>query len=128
MLKFERCQYDRKKKRKTKACSQAFIPERFFKEYAHETSPCLLTILQRSLDTGQVPDKHSRLASVTKCYEYIPETRVTTYVIALMLLTLSTAPSLIYKVSFPLRKIKQMSVCTNKAVQAVPNITLEQNI
>ena len=43
-------------------------------------------------------------------------------------ITRSTAPSLIYKVSFPLRKIKQMSVCTNKAVQAVPNITLEQNI
>ena len=43
-------------------------------------------------------------------------------------LTRSAAPSLIYKVSFSLRKIKQMSVCTNKAVQAVPNITLEQNI
>ena len=39
-----------------------------------------------------------------------------------------SSTSLIYKVSFPLRKIKQMSVLTNKAVQAVPNITLEQNI
>ena len=55
-------------------------------------------------------------------------TRETTYVIALMFQTRRAAPSLIYKVSFPLRKIKQMSVCTNKAVQAVPNITLEQNI
>ena len=37
-------------------------------------------------------------------------------------------PSLIYKVSFSLRKIIQFTVCQNKAVQAVPNIILEQNI
>ena len=50
---------------------------------------------------------------------------VTTYVIALMLQTCSMAPSLVYMVSFSLRKIIQISVCQNLAVQAVPNITLE---
>ena len=45
-----------------------------------------------------------------------------------MLQTRSMAPSLIYKVSFSLRKIIQISVCQNKAVQAVPKITFEQNI
>ena len=37
--------------------------------------------------------------------------RVTTYVIAWMLQTLSMAPSLIYTVSFSLRKIIQISLC-----------------
>ena len=55
-------------------------------------------------------------------------TAVTTYVITWMLQTRSMAPSLIYKVSFSLRNIKQISVCQNYAVQAVLNITLEQNI
>ena len=38
---------------------------------------------------------------------------VTTYVIAWMLQTHSMAPSLIYTVSFSLRKIIQISVCQN---------------
>ena len=38
---------------------------------------------------------------------------VTSYVIAWMLKTRSMTPSLIYKVSFSLRKIIQISVCQN---------------
>ena len=53
---------------------------------------------------------------------------VTNYIVAWMLQTYSMTPSLIYKVSFSLHNIIQISVCQNLAVQAVPNITLEQNI
>ena len=43
---------------------------------------------------------------------------VTTYVIALMSQTRRSAPSLVYKVGLSLRKIIQIRVCENKAVQA----------
>ena len=53
---------------------------------------------------------------------------VTFYVIAWMLQTCGMALSLIYKVSFSLCKIIQISLCQNKAVQAVPNSPLRKNI
>ena len=49
-------------------------------------------------------------------------------IITWMLQTRSMTPSLIYTVSFSLRKIIQISVCQNLAVQVVPNIPLGQNI
>ena len=39
-----------------KACGPDSIPARMLKELTHEIAPCLVSIFQRSLDTGKVPE------------------------------------------------------------------------
>ena len=51
-----------------KACGPDSIPARILKELAHEIAPYLVSIFQRSLDTGKVP-KDWRMANVTAIFK-----------------------------------------------------------
>ena len=52
----------------TKACDPDTIPERILEELAHEIAPYLVSIFQRSLDTGKVP-KDWRMANVIAIFK-----------------------------------------------------------
>ena len=51
-----------------KACGPDSIPARILKELAHEIAPYLVSIFQRSLDTGKVP-KDWRMVNVTAIFK-----------------------------------------------------------